>query len=191
MFLSSKNELLLQGSMPEFGVTVPAPRFAVVDQTAAIAALTLEMQAVLSSGGASSSSSSSPPAAAGAAGFEIVELVGGPTTLLVRYRNGCIASLGTNTEGQLHNVSKMVHGKRINLAPAFSATELFPMFVPRSPRWSGAWLTSGKGFNLLIDSQEAYEVPESAPPIELPPGSGTIRQAATTSRQQRLRSSLK
>lgn len=184
VFLSSKNELLLQGSMPEFGVAVPSPRFLVVDQTSAIAALQRQILSLASCDGATATD-------AGAAGFEIVELVGGPTTLLVRYRNGCVASLGANTEGQLHNVCKVVNGKRINLAPAFTATELFPMLVPRSPLWPQAWFTSGKGFNLLLDNQEAYEVPETAPPIELPPGSGSIHQVAAASRLQRLRNSLK
>lgn len=173
-FVSTKNELLVQGSLPDFGVTIPAPRFAAVDQASALAFFTAHM---------------GPPQSAG--DYEIAELVGGPTTLLVRYHNGCVAGLGANTEGQLHNVTKELHGKRVNLAPAFQATELFPVLVPTSPLWGTAWLASGKGFNLLFDHNAAYHVPESAAPIELPPGAGHAHRVAFSSRQQRLRARLR
>lgn len=177
VFASAKNELLLQGSLPEYGVSVPAPRFVEVDQASALKHFRARL---------------GPDTTA--AGYDIVELVGGPSTLLVRYRNGCVAALGANTEGQLHNVTKVLNGKPINLAPAFKVHELFPMFVPfatpHAAPASAAWFVSGKGFNLLFDHEEVYRVPESAPPIELPPGSGNVHQVAL-SRQSRLRSSLK
>ncbi|GET91277.1 hypothetical protein, conserved [Leishmania tarentolae] len=172
-FVSTKNELLIQGSLPEYGVMIPSPRFAAVDQGPALKYFAARM-------GAQTSDTD----------YDIVGLMGGPSTLLVRYRNGCVAALGANTEGQLYNVTKILNGKRVNLAPAFKATELFPMFVPATPLWGTAWFTSGKGFNLLFDKNEAYHVPESAAPIELPPGSGNVRCIALN-RQQRLRASLK
>lgn len=173
VFVSTKNELLLQGSLSEYGVAIPSPRFVEVDQTSALAQLDARIGA---------------PAKRG--DHDIVEVVGGPSTLLVRYRNGCVAGLGANTEGQLHNVTKVLNGKPINLAPAFNVNELFPMFVPSTACWESARFVSGKGFNLLFDNQEVYSVPESTPPIELPPGSGGVRQAAALSRQSRLRASF-
>ncbi|KAG5497715.1 hypothetical protein JKF63_03981 [Porcisia hertigi] len=173
VFVSAKNELLIQGSLPEYGVMIPSPRFVAVDQVPALKYFAARM---------------GKPASE--TDYDIVEVVGGPSTLLVRYRNGCVAALGANTEGQLHNVTKVLNGKRVNLAPAFKATELFPMFAPTTPLWSTAWFASGKGFNLLFDNNEAYDVPETAAPIELPPGSGDTRRVALT-RQRRLRSSLK
>ncbi|AYU81488.1 hypothetical protein, conserved [Leishmania donovani] len=172
-FLSAKNELLIQGSLPEYGVMIPSPRFAAVDQGPALKYFAARM-------GAQTSETD----------YDIVGLTGGPSTLLVRYRNGCVAALGANTEGQLHNVTKVLNGQRVNLAPAFKATELFPVFVPAAPLWGAAWFASGKGFNLLFDKNEAYHVPEGAAPIELPPGSGNARCVALN-RQQRLRASLK
>ncbi|KAI5688011.1 Regulator of chromosome condensation [Leishmania braziliensis] len=160
VFVSVKNELLIQGSLPEYGVMIPSPRFAAVDQAPVLKYFAARMGAQTSE----------------ADDYDIVELVGGPSTLLVRYRNGCVAALGANTEGQLHNVTKVLNGKRVNLAPAFNATELFPMFVPATPLWSTAWFASGKGFNLLFDGNEAYSVPETTAPIELPPGSGRTRR---------------
>ncbi|KAG5471493.1 hypothetical protein LSCM1_01585 [Leishmania martiniquensis] len=173
VYVSAKNELLIQGSLAEYGVMIPSPRFAAVDQTPALKYFATRMGAQTT-----------------ATDYDIVGLISGPTTLLVRYRNGCVAALGSNTEGQLQNVTKELNGKRVNLAPAFKATELFPMFVPATPLWSTAWFASGKGFNLLFDNNEAYQVPESAPPIELPPGDGAPRRASLE-RQQRLRGSLK
>lgn len=173
VFASTKNELLIQGSLPEYGVTVPAPRFVEVDQTAALRHFRTRMGTEVRTGD-----------------FDIVELIGGPSTLLVRYRNGCVAALGANTEGQLHNVSKVLNGKRVNLAPAFKVDELLPVFAPSAAGWEYAWFASGKGFNLLFDHQEAYYVPETAPPIELPPGSGNVHQVAL-SRKGRLRASFK
>lgn len=173
VFASAKNELLIQGSLPEYGVAIPSPRFAEVDQTSALKHFRARV---------------GPDRTA--TDYDIAELIGGPSTLLVRYRNGCVAALGANTEGQLHNVTKVLNGKPINLAPAFKVNELFPMFVPSAPHAASAWFVSGKGFNLLFDHQEIYRVPESAPPIELPPGSGNAHQVSL-SRQSRLRSSLK
>ncbi|KPI85068.1 hypothetical protein ABL78_5873 [Leptomonas seymouri] len=173
VFVSTKDELFIQGSLPEYGVAIPSPRFVEVDQTPALRYFHARIGAAVRKGD-----------------FDIVELTGGPSTLLVRYRNGCVAALGANTEGQLHNVSKVLNGKLINLAPAFQVNELFPMFAPPAAHWKSSWFVSGKGFNLLFDHQEAYHVPESTPPIELPPGGGSVRQAAI-SRQSRLRESLK
>ncbi|KAG5497131.1 hypothetical protein GH5_01665 [Leishmania sp. Ghana 2012 LV757] len=169
VFVSAKNELLIQGSLPEYGVMIPSPRFAAVDQGPALQYFAARI-------GAQTPETD----------YDIVGLMSGPSTLLVRYRNGCVAALGANTEGQLHNVTKELNGKRVNLAPAFKATELFPMFVPATPLWGTAWFASGKGFNLLFDKNEAYHVPESAAPIELPPGKSNAPCAALE-RQQRLR----
>jgi alpha-tubulin suppressor-like RCC1 family protein len=172
VFVSTKNELLIQGSLPEYGVTIPSPRFAEVDQTPALRHFRACVGAPVKPDD-----------------FDIVRLIGGPSTLLVRYRNGCVAGLGANTEGQLHNVTKVLNGKPINLAPAFKVKELIPVLIPSAAPWESAWFVSGKGFNLLFDHHEAYSVPESAPPIELPPGSGNVCQVAHT-RQSRLRASF-
>ncbi|KPA74504.1 putative mitochondrial hypothetical protein [Leptomonas pyrrhocoris] len=173
VFVSTTNELLLQGSLSEYGVAIPSPRFVEVDQASALKHFHARMGATVKNGD-----------------FDIVELVGGPSTLLVRYRNGCVAGLGANTEGQLHNVTKVLNGKPINLAPASKVNELFPMFAPSTAHWRSARFVSGRGFNLLFDHEEVYRVPESAPPIELPPGNGNVRPVAI-SRESRLRASFK
>lgn len=174
VYLSSKGELLLQGSLPEYGVHIPSPRFVVLDQTSVIAALSQQPGAPQD-------------------GFAVDELIPGPSTLLVRYRNGCVAAMGANTEGQLRSVLKTVRRTTVNVAPAFTAAELFPMFVPSvaarqgDNRWRRSWFTSGKGFTLLVDRDEAYPINELGKPIELPPP-GAV---APASRQQQLKSALR
>lgn len=169
VYISTKNEILVQGSLPEMGVSVPAPRFAVVDQTKAIGYFTHLLGEAVTG--------------AKCGGFAICELVPGPSTLLVRYANGCVAGLGVNTEGQLQSLMKVLGGRAVNLAPACASTELLPVFAvdpsralseaadgAPTPLGGSSFFGSGKGFNLLFDNDELYSVDEYTKPIELPPG---------------------
>ncbi|CCW65878.1 unnamed protein product [Phytomonas sp. EM1] len=119
-------------------------------------------------------------------GFVVEEMVSGPSAVLIRYRNGCVGALGSNSEGQLSSVHKEIHGRAVNLAPSFASTTLFPMYTPASalPRdvWKRSWLTCGSGFSLLFDDDEVYPIDEQVRPIELPPGerkrmNGAMRQS--------------
>ncbi|CCW69631.1 unnamed protein product [Phytomonas sp. Hart1] len=161
VFLSSKNEIFIQGALPEFGVLVPSPRLAVVDQTAAICAFKESLKANSS-------------VCSDIDGFSVEEMVSSPSSVLVRYRNGCVGALGSNSEGQLYNVRKVIHGRSVNLAPSFASTSLFPMYTPTSALsrgvWKRSWLTCGSGFSLLVDVDEVYSIYEQVQPIELPPG---------------------
>ncbi|EPY24355.1 hypothetical protein STCU_07222 [Strigomonas culicis] len=156
VYVSSHNELLVQGALSQFGVLVPSPRFAAVDQS------TVREQFSQLAG-----------RALPADGFAVAQLHPGPSTLLVQYRNGCVAGLGANAEGQLYSRMKTVNGRSINLAPTFAVSELFPVFVPSpAAEVTGRppWFASGKGFTLLFDNNEVYRVNETTRPIELPPG---------------------
>lgn len=161
VYVSSRDELLVQGALSQFGVLVPSPRFAVVNQSSVREKLSKLAGRELP-----------------ADGFVVERLHTGPSTLLVQYRNGCVAGLGANAEGQLYSKTKSVSGRSINLAPTFAADELFPVFVPdpavlsrQEPRaWERTWFASGKGFTLLFDNDEVYTINETTRPIELPPG---------------------
>lgn len=182
VFVSVKDEIFLQGSLPEYGVQIPSPRLLQVKQGSAIASFSRTM------GDASNEQG---------AGFVIEELVQGPSTVLVRYRNGCVAGLGANTAGQLHSVIKERNGKKMNTAPACIWEEVFPVFTPsrlswaRGPEvWGTSWLVAGDGFTLLFDNEEAYAVAEEAEPIELPQSHTHDQEARNTPRTQRLRRAL-
>ncbi|RNF16520.1 uncharacterized protein Tco025E_05203 [Trypanosoma conorhini] len=169
VFLSSKNELLVQGALPDYGFQISAPRFEMVNQQPALDYFRSRLPTAVA-------------APWGDGGFDVDRLVQGPSTLLVIYRNGCVAGLGANTEGQLQSIRKSWKGKEVNLARAFAADELFPVLVPaKAPageEGGGAapWLTSGSGFTLLFDNDEVYAAGEEARPIELPPPSAAKRE---------------
>lgn len=199
VYVSVGNEILVQGSLPEYGVATYAPRLTLVDQAPAIAAL---KQRMLELGWRAEDVEG-----AKADGFVIRDIVTGPSTLLVRFQNGCVGAMGANAEGQLHNVTKCVKGRAVNLAPSFASTALLPVLAP-SPMTRGepyerlAARTAffcGSGFTLLVDNDEVYPIKESVRPIELPPGRATVQGSAEAetgatggaSRRERLRSSLK
>ncbi|KAG8341956.1 hypothetical protein TRVL_07218 [Trypanosoma vivax] len=166
-YLSHSNELLIQGSLPDYGCQVTAPRLEVVDQRPAIEHFRKIMQNQLGEG--------CGHALEDERGFDIVQLVQGPATLLVVYRNGCVSGLGANAEGQLQSVQRFSKGRKINVAKAFSVRSLFPVLFPamRSAPLAIAtprpWFTCGMGFTLLFDHNEVYAVGDENNLIELPP----------------------
>ncbi|PWV07270.1 hypothetical protein C3747_103g160 [Trypanosoma cruzi] len=167
VFLSSKNELLLQGALPDYGFRVSSPRFETVNQQHALDYFRSRL-------------SDASEDAVGKDGFHIDRLFSGPSTLLAIYRNGCVAGLGANTEGQLQSVRKTWKGREFNLAKAFAADGLLPVLLPAKPRAEEGgtvpWLTSGSGFTLLFDNDEVYGAGAEAKPIELPPPPASRRE---------------
>ncbi|CCW72002.1 unnamed protein product [Phytomonas sp. Hart1] len=161
VFPSSKNEIFIQGALPKFGILVPSPQLAVVDQTAAIRAFKESLKANSS-------------VCSDIDGFSAEEMVSGPSSVLVRYRNGCVGALGSNSEEQLHNVRKVIHGRSVNLAPSFASTSLFQMYTMTSALsrdvWKRSWLICGSEFSLLVDVDEVYSVYEQVQLTELTHG---------------------
>lgn len=168
-FVSYKNELFVQGALPEYGFRVSAPSFEAVDQRPALEYFCAKLSKALS-------------VAVGDGEFDITRLVQGPSTLLVVYRNGCVAGLGANAEGQLQNIRKSTKGREVNIARAFAADSLLPVFSPTGMRAemsiSTPWFVSGSGFTLLFDNDEVYSA-EDTKPIELPPASVVRKKRGT------------
>ncbi|RNF07328.1 hypothetical protein TraAM80_03465 [Trypanosoma rangeli] len=126
VFLSARNELLVQGALPDYGFQISAPRFETVSQKPALEYFRSRL----------------PKAVAGNdGGFDADRLVQGPSTLLVVYRNGCVAGLGANTEGQLQSIRRSWKGKeRKPTSPRpLPRTRCFLCLCPpRRPRLRGA-----------------------------------------------------
>nr|CCC92515.1 conserved hypothetical protein [Trypanosoma congolense IL3000] len=184
VFVSCKNELFVQGALPDYGYQVPSPRFQLVDQQQAINHFTAAMASATEGSGALQVQH------ACGGGFDIVRLVQGPSTLLVVYKNGCIAGLGANAEGQLQNIRKSRRGREVNLAKAFVASGLLPVCFPSEPLTisedarTSPWFTCGMGFTLLFDNNEVYAVSEQPKPIELPPPAPPPGRTVTNAGQQ-------
>ncbi|EPY24821.1 hypothetical protein AGDE_12155 [Angomonas deanei] len=113
VFLSEKDEILIQGSFPQFGVTIPSPRFVAVDQTSVVEKF------VALAGGAVQPSD-----------FSVDRIVGGPSNLFVVYKNGFVAGMGANSEGQIYCERKTFKGKSVNVAPTHAVKELLPVLSP-------------------------------------------------------------
>ncbi|CBH13816.1 hypothetical protein, conserved [Trypanosoma brucei gambiense DAL972] len=182
VYASRKNELFVQGALPDYGYQVPSPRFQLVDQQPAIDYLTEMMEHNKKKGGTRWMDDKGSEAHTG---FDIVRLVQGPSTLLVIYKNGCVAGLGANAEGQLQNIRRSQKGKEVNLAKAFTANGLLPVCFPSKPYEAGGkqtaalpWFTCGAGFTLLFDNNEVYDDGGQVKPIELPPPAPTSRRGA-------------
>lgn len=161
-FLTYKNEVLIQGGFRDYGQSIRSPRLQLVQQEKA---LTVFRQALgLNTQGEND-----------LLDVRVESLESGPQTVLLRYSNGCVAGFGSNAEGELHCQMKKFHGKDVNVAPAFSTDEAYPVFIPLVTdfkTYAAPWFLMGKGFTLSVDSDDVLRLPAEAPPIELPPGQG-------------------
>lgn len=154
VFLTSRNEILIQGGLRDYGVSVHYPRLRILQQDIAWSEFGKKLGYIVSK----------IP--------QIVQLIPGPQTLLFKYENGCIGGLGSNAEGELYCRLKRVQGRNVNVAPSCSFVDVFPVLTPITQTDCEAhyrpFYLMGKGFTLVVDDGTVYPLREEGMPIELP-----------------------
>lgn len=167
VYLTTKNEILLQGGYRDYGFSVPSPRIHLVMQDKAVN----KLKDVLGDKEEEVKT-----------GFRVQSIHSGPQTMLLRYQNGCVGGVGCNAEQELFSSLKCINGRNVNVAEAFSFNEVFPVLSSVSScctAYTCPWIMCGKGFTLIVDPDSSLKVRENVP-LELPASEFTARVPRNT-----------